>query len=60
MPSQKEQDEEKDLERDDLKWDEQYDDPDAKIILVSNENLGFRVHAWTFKKKRYVERRNDS
>jgi hypothetical protein len=37
-----------------IMWDEQYDDPDAKIILISSDNVGFRVSAWIFKKKRYV------
>ena len=37
-----------------IKWNDQYDDSDAKIILISNDNMGFRVHTWTFKKKRYV------
>jgi hypothetical protein len=39
---------------DEIKWNDQYDDPDAKIILISDDNVGYRVHAWTFKKKRYV------
>jgi hypothetical protein len=39
---------------DEIKWNDQYDDPDAKIILISNDNVGFRVHVWTFKKKRCV------
>jgi hypothetical protein len=39
---------------DEIEWNDQYDDPDAKIILYSNDNVGFRVHARTFTKKRYV------
>jgi len=37
-----------------IKWDEQYDDPHARIILVSADSVGFRVNAWTFSKKRYA------
>jgi len=39
---------------DGIQWSDQYDDPNAKIILISNDKVGFRVHAWTFKKKRYA------
>ena len=39
---------------DEIQWNDQYDDPDAKIVLVSNDNVGFRVHAWTFAKQRCV------
>jgi hypothetical protein len=35
-----------------IKWDKQYDNPDAKIILVSSDIVGFRVDAWYFGKKR--------
>jgi len=33
-------------------WDEHYDNPQAGIILVSNDKVGFRVDAWQFKKER--------
>jgi hypothetical protein len=35
-----------------IEWDDQYNDPDAKVILVSTDNVGFRVHAWMFARKR--------
>jgi hypothetical protein len=36
----------------DITWDEHYDNPDAKIILVSKDKVGFRIEAWYIKKKR--------
>jgi hypothetical protein len=33
-------------------WDEHYDNPQAKVILVSSDKVGFRVDAWQFKKER--------
>jgi hypothetical protein len=48
----KNQDAGNDVDMANIKWDDQYDDPDAKIILISNDNVGFRVDAWPFKKKR--------
>lgn len=35
-----------------VKWDDQYDNPDSEIILISNDKVGFRVDTWFFKKKR--------
>lgn len=34
------------------KFDSQHDDPDAKVILISSDNVSFRVHAWYVKRKR--------
>lgn len=33
-------------------WDDHYDNPEAEIILVSNDKVGFRVDAWHFQKER--------
>ena len=38
----------------DFTFDEQHDDPKADVILVSTDNVGFRIHSWTFKKRRCV------
>jgi hypothetical protein len=35
-----------------VEWDDQYDNPDSKIILISSDNVGFRVDPWLLKKKR--------
>lgn len=35
-------------------WDPFYDNPAAELILVSSDEVGFRVDAWTFSKRRYV------
>jgi len=51
---EKNQEEDDNLDTADIEWDDQYDNPDEKIVLVSNDNVGFRVDAWYFMKKRYV------
>ena len=33
-------------------WDAQHNDPKADVILVSEDNVYFRVHSWYFKQKR--------
>ena len=33
-------------------WDEFYDNPQAQLVLVSKEKVGFRVDAYTFAKRR--------
>jgi hypothetical protein len=40
------------IDMSDITWDKHYDNPDAKIILVSKDRVGFRVEAWYLKKKR--------
>ena len=37
---------------DGITWDEFYDDPKADLILVSSDNVGFRVDARAFARKR--------
>jgi hypothetical protein len=37
-----------------IRWDKHYDNPDAKVILISKDNVGFRVDSWYFQKKRQV------
>ena len=32
-------------------YDEKHSDPSADVILVSNDNVSFRVHSWYFKQK---------
>jgi hypothetical protein len=32
----------------------QHNDPDARVMLVSSDNVSFRVHAWYMAQKRYV------
>lgn len=36
----------------DVTWDEFYDDPDAKLVLISSDNIGFKVQARVLAKKR--------
>ncbi|RXK36738.1 hypothetical protein M231_05973 [Tremella mesenterica] len=38
--------------KEEIQSDDDYDDPDAKVILVSHENIHFRVPAWHLKKHR--------
>jgi hypothetical protein len=38
--------------RDMSNFDLQHNDPDAKVILISSDNVSFRVHAWYVKRKR--------
>jgi hypothetical protein len=40
------------IDMSDITWDEHYDNPDAKIVLVSKDKVGFRVEAWYLKKRR--------
>jgi hypothetical protein len=35
-------------------FDSQHNDLDAKVILISSDKVGFRVHAWYIAQKRYV------
>jgi hypothetical protein len=48
----KDETKDKDVKEQEIKWDEQYDNPAAEIVLVSSDKVGFRVDAWFFKKKR--------
>jgi hypothetical protein len=41
-------------QKDTRKFDAKHNDPEAKIILVSSDNVSFRVHAWYMAQKRYV------
>jgi hypothetical protein len=34
------------------KWDETHNNPQADVILVSNDSVHFRLHSWELKKKR--------
>jgi hypothetical protein len=43
---------EKEVKEQEIRWDEQYDNPASEIVLVSSDRVGFRVDAWVFKKKR--------
>lgn len=36
----------------DLQYDKEHDDPNADLILLSNDDVHFRVHSWSMKKKR--------
>jgi hypothetical protein len=40
------------LNRDMSNFDPQHNDPDAKVILISSDDVSFRVHAWYGKRKR--------
>jgi len=42
----------KHAQKDTKKFDAKHNDPEAKIILVSSDNVTFRVHAWYVKQKR--------
>jgi hypothetical protein len=33
-------------------WDDFHNSPQAEIVLVSKDRVGFRVYAWYMKKKR--------
>ena len=35
-----------------ITWDEFYDDPNADLVLVSSDRVGFKVEARVFAKKR--------
>ena len=37
-----------------ITFDEHHDDPNADVVRVSSDNVGFRTHSWVFKKKRSV------
>jgi hypothetical protein len=43
-------------QQDALIFDPLHSDPSAKVILVSSDEIGFRVHAWYLARKRYVTR----
>ena len=34
-----------------LTWDTFHDNPNAEIVLISNDNVGFRVDAWYLAKQ---------
>lgn len=39
---------------DNITWDDFHNSPQAEIVLVSKDMMGFRVYAWYMKKKRSV------
>lgn len=39
---------------DSITWDDFHDSPQAEIVLVSKDMVGFRVYAWYMRKKRSV------
>lgn len=39
---------------DEIKWDTEFDDPTADILLEAEEGYTFRVHSWHLKRKRSV------
>jgi hypothetical protein len=39
-------------QKDTRKFDAKHNDPEAKVILVSSDDISFRVHAWYVKQKR--------
>jgi len=39
---------------DNITWDAFHNSPQAEIVLVSKDLVGFRVYAWYMKKKRSV------
>jgi hypothetical protein len=44
--------EDKEDKEDKITWDERYDNPASEIVLVSNDEVGFRVDCWLFKEHR--------
>jgi hypothetical protein len=50
MPSEIRKEEYKDIKE----FDAKHNGPEAKVILVSTDKVGFRVHAWYLSQKRQV------
>ena len=38
--------------KDTITWDDFHNSPQAEIVLVSKDMIGFRVYAWYLKQKR--------